>query len=411
MKKKISLLIVLAFIFTFGFKNFEAKAEVDFKKEYKYYEKICSAKSSFELNKNVCLDFENYKKNNDSKLDSMESSLSDKKMSSEKLIKLIQENNDLIEKKNKQIEENKKRVKENKIKAEKLEKNVLESLETMQYFSDQNQIVDIIMASSSVDDLMNRIEGMSSINKANIANIYELEQLSTSLISDENNLKSDVKKLENVKKEQEKMLREFRKTEAELYSGVDSSNSGAVLNSKLDKVDLSKINDKEKEWKRPLKSGVVTASSWYYPSDAGGGWHPGIDLATPVGSNILAPANGVLLATATGGSYGNHMVIATKKGGYVYTMIFAHMSEFVGVNEFNRGDVIGKTGNTGASTGPHVHVEIIRHNTDDLGIVIDAYKKNNDYWFGLGYDKTGDCSKVCRLKPADQFKLSMGQSF
>lgn len=412
MPKKLSILIILLFVFTIGFKSYNTKAEIDFKKEATYYEKICSIKSSYELNKNICLDFENYKKSKDAKAEKIKDSLNDKKMSSDKLIKLIKENNELIEQKNKQIKENEKRIKENKIKTERLEKNVLESLETMQYFSDQNQIIDIIMNARSVDDLMNRVEGMSSINKANLTNIYELEQLSAILTNDEKNIKEDINKLTEVKKEQEKMLRTFRKTEAQLYSGVSSSNSGVVINTNLDKADLTKIDDKNKEWKKPLKKGVVTASSWYYPASFGGGWHPGIDLATPVGSDILAPADGVLLSTASqGGGYGNSIVIATKKDGYVYTMIFAHMSEFVSVNEFNRGEVIGKTGNTGASTGPHVHVEILRHNTDDLGIVVDSYKKNKDYWFGLGYDKTGDCSKVCRLKPAEQFKLTMGQSF
>lgn len=54
---------------------------------------------------------------------------------------------------------------------------------------------------------------------------------------------------------------------------------------------------------------------------------------------------------------------------------------------------------------------VYRHNTADMKLVIDQFKKNKDYWFGLGYSNKGDCNKVCRLQPAEVFKLRMGQTY
>lgn len=405
MKRKITFLLAMIVSITV----FNVNAEIDFKKNYKYYEKICSKRSSYEINKQACLEFEEYKRDTNSEVSEMEDSLTDSKLNADKLAKLIQENNDIISKKTKQIKENQKKMKENQKKVNALDKEVLDRLSTMQYFSDENQVIDIIMASTSLEDLMTRIDGLTMINKANLEAIYDLEKTSKELEDTQSYLNEDLKKLKNTKKKQQQMLKEFRRKEADLYSKMSSGGSGAVYNDNIEKLDLSKINDKSKNWGRPMRHGTVSATTWYYP---GGGWHPGIDVARKVGTPITAPASGALLATATTGSgYGKHILMVTKKGDYVYTLIFAHLSDFEGVNGFNKGDTIAYSGNTGASTGPHVHVEVFRHNTADVSTVVNQYKKQRDYWFGLGYSSKGDCNKVCRLQPADVFKLKMGQTY
>lgn len=94
--------------------------------------------------------------------------------------------------------------------------------------------------------------------------------------------------------------------------------------------------------------------------------HEGIDYATPVGTEILASADGTvqLVGNLTVG-YGKYIKLS-HAGGMV--TIYAHLSQvFVRMNQsVKQGDVIGLSGNTGNSTGPHLHFEMRRN-----GIKID----------------------------------------
>lgn len=85
--------------------------------------------------------------------------------------------------------------------------------------------------------------------------------------------------------------------------------------------------------------------------------HKGIDFASNIGAKIYATADGVVKQTSTGHGYGKLVVI---KHGFGYQTRYAHMSEIkVSKGEkVTRGEVIGLVGNTGLSTGPHVHYEI-----------------------------------------------------
>ena len=61
-----------------------------------------------------------------------------------------------------------------------------------------------------------------------------------------------------------------------------------------------------------------------------------------------------------GRGYGNHIII---NHGYGYSTLYGHMSKFAvrPGQKIKRGDIIGYVGNTGSSTGPHVHYEVIKN--------------------------------------------------
>lgn len=88
--------------------------------------------------------------------------------------------------------------------------------------------------------------------------------------------------------------------------------------------------------------------------------HPGMDFTAPTGTPIYSSGDGVVekVKTARGG-YGKHIVI---NHGYGYQTLYAHMNEYnvKRGQKVNRGDVIGYVGNTGRSTGPHLHYEVIK---------------------------------------------------
>jgi len=93
------------------------------------------------------------------------------------------------------------------------------------------------------------------------------------------------------------------------------------------------------------------------------GIHRGIDIANVAGTSIKAAANGTVIAAGTSGNYGKRIMIyhGTDEKGNTYVTVYAHLSEFkvrVGDN-VSQGDLIGLMGNTGYSTGSHLHYEVI----------------------------------------------------
>ena len=86
--------------------------------------------------------------------------------------------------------------------------------------------------------------------------------------------------------------------------------------------------------------------------------HKGVDIGG-VGytTNVLATKSGVVMTSAYHSSYGNYVVIFHGKGN---TTLYAHMSsrKVKEGDTVSQGDVIGVTGCTGVSTGPHLHYEI-----------------------------------------------------
>lgn len=86
-------------------------------------------------------------------------------------------------------------------------------------------------------------------------------------------------------------------------------------------------------------------------------FHSGIDISTPIGTRVQAPADGVVIFCGPKGGYGNAMVI---DHGYGVVTRYAHMAGFNvrAGQRIRRGDVVGFVGNTGRSTAPHLHYEV-----------------------------------------------------
>jgi len=86
-------------------------------------------------------------------------------------------------------------------------------------------------------------------------------------------------------------------------------------------------------------------------------FHAGMDFSAPTGTDIFATGNGVVTSTGWRQGYGNTIVI---NHGYSYETLYAHLDKIL-VREgtkVTRGDIIGLVGNTGKSTGPHLHYEV-----------------------------------------------------
>jgi len=91
--------------------------------------------------------------------------------------------------------------------------------------------------------------------------------------------------------------------------------------------------------------------------------HKGIDIANVTGTPVSAAANGTVIAVGSSGNMGKRIMIyhGTDGKGNTYVTVYAHLSEFrIRVwDKVNQGDLIGLMGNTGYSTGSHLHYEVI----------------------------------------------------
>ncbi len=86
-------------------------------------------------------------------------------------------------------------------------------------------------------------------------------------------------------------------------------------------------------------------------------FHRGVDIAVPTGTTVYAAHDGMVTAAAYDSHYGNYVVIEIDG----YTTKYAHMDTLsVSAGQtVEKGTVIGTTGNTGSSTGSHLHIECL----------------------------------------------------
>jgi murein DD-endopeptidase MepM/ murein hydrolase activator NlpD len=106
-------------------------------------------------------------------------------------------------------------------------------------------------------------------------------------------------------------------------------------------------------WQMPIKNPVRTSGfglRW-------GRMHEGEDFAVPVGTDLVSMSTGTVVFAGQDSGFGNLVKIRYWDGTVSY---FAHMSR-ISTTEgqgLEPGQVVGKSGNTGHSTGPHLHLEV-----------------------------------------------------
>ncbi len=115
--------------------------------------------------------------------------------------------------------------------------------------------------------------------------------------------------------------------------------------------------------KSPLRGSISMASGFGErtdPMNAKPSFHPGIDLSTPIGTPFYASASGQVVEVRSSSEYGNQILIHHADG---FITRYAHLQSIAVRNGaiIKQGDYLGNTGNTGKSTGPHLHFETMRN--------------------------------------------------
>ena len=115
---------------------------------------------------------------------------------------------------------------------------------------------------------------------------------------------------------------------------------------------------------RPIAGGYLNSNFGYRkdPLNDKVRFHYGQDITINSGEVVLAPADGTVKEARYRGGYGNVVKI---DHGYGYSTLFGHLSTFnvKKGQKVKRGNIIGKSGNSGRSTAPHLHYEVHHYGT------------------------------------------------
>jgi murein DD-endopeptidase MepM/ murein hydrolase activator NlpD len=247
-------------------------------------------------------------------------------------------------------------------------------------------VASVILSSSDFDDLVERTEYLQAIqtqDEAVVGRVRDLRDETRSLVG----------RLEVAKETIEEARNEIAAKERELERtrGALESQEAALVASRaerqatLDGID-DHIHELEGDYaaiQEEIQAQIVEAQTGYEPLPAGptpapsaagmiwpvdgiltsgfgyrwGRMHEGIDISVPEGTPIRAAASGTVILAAYSGGYGNYTCV--DHGGGLSTC-YAHQSGYAvsSGSSVSQGDTIGYSGNTGSSTGPHLHFEV-----------------------------------------------------
>jgi murein DD-endopeptidase MepM/ murein hydrolase activator NlpD len=134
---------------------------------------------------------------------------------------------------------------------------------------------------------------------------------------------------------------------------------------------IREIAEEAQNWLRPVVGKITSKFGFRTDPKTGEAnvFHNGIDLAIPIGTQIKSPMPGVVDAITIGGIGGNQVIIKHNNG---YKTGYSHLTKALVKkgDKVKQGDIIALSGNTGKSTGPHLHLTL----TDPSGAKVDPQK-------------------------------------
>lgn len=116
-------------------------------------------------------------------------------------------------------------------------------------------------------------------------------------------------------------------------------------------------------WGWPTAGYIITSPFGWRNLDGRPNFHPGIDIGVPIGTPVYATNNGVVESAGwNSGGYGNWVKINNGNG---IETVFGHLSKVLvrAGQVVAKGEEIGLSGDTGFSTGPHLHYEVRKYGT------------------------------------------------
>lgn len=287
----------------------------------------------------------------------------------------------------KQFEEIEKEISKKTEESKKLEEDIAkknkETKDLMRYYqvsSSGSAVLEYIMGAESIADLIYRLsvtEQISAYNKRTVAKMNEM-------IKENDKIKVELaakkEELNKLKEELNSQVSTLNKTKESL-EGEGHSLSESIKEMQNTINDLKKMGCRNDETPTACQKRIYggnngylpSGSTFYRPTPSGTisseyGWrtlygqpnmHAAIDISTPIGTPVYSVATGrvaKVIYSNSGG--GNQIIIHHQINGKYYTSYYCHLSTInvVAGTIVTKDTLIGKSGNTGNSTGPHLHL-------------------------------------------------------
>lgn len=183
----------------------------------------------------------------------------------------------------------------------------------------------------------------------------EKQSYANKLSSEEKELEKEIEELENANK---KIQNEIKQAEIRYQKQLEELKKQQENNSNTSSGSGSNGSSSTGSgyFMRPVSSGSITAKAYY----SSGKFHGGVDFGVSVGTTVMAAADGVVMSTANlSGSYGTYVVIRHANGMQTYYAHGTPGSICVKPGQtVKRGEKIMLSGNSGNSSGPHLHFEV-----------------------------------------------------
>lgn len=205
---------------------------------------------------------------------------------------------------------------------------------------------------------------------------YQMKQNLSSIMNKFNELKSTIISLKHAEAELNKIF--SLRSKKEILESINFHPSGDIDIEELKKHAEKAINtvseiknflsEQQDIYKStplglPVKGEITSPfGKREHPKYGYEEFHTGIDVSVPSGTEIKATADGIVVFSGYQGRNGNVVMI---KHGYGFTTVYAHNKQnLVNVGQkVKRGDIIAISGNTGSTTGPHLHYEVWKNNS------------------------------------------------
>ncbi len=232
-----------------------------------------------------------------------------------------------------------------------------------------NSLLEKVKSLKELKNQLNDQKAVEESKKITLINLKTELSLKKELNKSQKNNKNQLLiKTQNQEKQYQKLLKETEKINKEVQEELE------ILEEKLrllvDPKSLPPPKSGFFDW--PVQ-GLVTSpyGTRVHPLTDALKFHNGIDIRGAIGTLIKAPYNGKIIAIGDsdkfcwGGAYGKWVVIDHQNN---LATMYAHLSVInVSLNqEIKKGDVIGLVGNTGYSTGPHLHFTVYDQRTLDI---------------------------------------------
>ncbi len=221
--------------------------------------------------------------------------------------------------------------------------------------------VDILLNSGSISELISNLEMIKLIYMNDINTLDTLEKEQEELESIEKQLVEEKAVLDAKKASLDSQMEDLDVLKSELQAMEDEllRQAEQLAAEMMNKIDPdSEYIGGDYVWPTPSCSIVTSLYGWrIHPLFNTWRYHSGIDIGASYGSSILAAASGTVILSEEYGGYGECIIIDHGGG---MTTLYGHLSQrLVGVGEtVSGGELIGYVGDSGWSSGPHLHLEI-----------------------------------------------------